>query len=92
MSGDNGLGQKAAQYYEKAFAANRPFSKDLRYYLFLYSDNKQGRLDVALGCAHILAQRGMLWPKWYDADTAFQEPAEKVPHPTQGDSSSVGLL
>ena len=27
MSDDNGLGQKAAQYYEKAFAANRPFSK-----------------------------------------------------------------
>jgi hypothetical protein len=72
MSDDNDLGQKAAQYYEKAFAANRPFSKDLRYYLFLYSNNKQGRLDVALECAHILAQRGMLWPKWYDADTAFQ--------------------
>ena len=72
MSDNNDLGQKAAQYYEKAFAANRPFSKDLRYYLFLYSFNKQGRLDVALECAHILAQRGMLWPEWYDADTAFQ--------------------
>lgn len=72
MSDDNDLGQKAAQYYEKAFAANRPFSKDLRYYLSLYADNKQGCLDVALECAHILAQRGMLWPKWYDADTAFQ--------------------
>lgn len=72
MSDDNDLGQKAANCYEKAFAANRPFSKDLRYYLFLYSDNKQGRLDVALECAHTLAQRGMLWPKWYDADTAFQ--------------------
>ena len=72
MSDENDLGQKAARCYEKAFAANRPFSKDLRQYLLLYSDNKQGRLDVALGCAHILAQRGMLWPKWYDADTAFQ--------------------
>lgn len=72
MSDDNDLGQKAAQYYEKAFAANRPFSKDLRYYLSLYADKKQGCLDVALECAHILAQRGMLWPKWYDADTAFQ--------------------
>ena len=72
MSDTNDLGQKAAQYYEEAFAANRPFSKDLRYYLFLYSYNKKGRLDVALECAHILAQRGMLWPKWYDADTAFQ--------------------
>lgn len=72
MSDDNDWGQKAANCYEKAFAANRPFSKDLRYYLFLYCDYKKGRLDVALECAHILAQRGMLWPKWYDADTAFQ--------------------
>ena len=72
MSDNNDLGQKAAQCYEMAFAANRPFSKDLRYYLFLYSFNKQGRLDVVLECAHILAQRGMLWPEWYDADTAFQ--------------------
>lgn len=72
MSDENDLGQKAARCYEKAFAANRPFSKDLRQYLLLYSYNKQGRMDVALECAHILAQRGMLWPKWYDADTAFQ--------------------
>ena len=72
MSDENDLGQKAAKCYEKAFAANRPFSKDLRQYLLLYSYNKQGRMDVALECAHILAQRGMLWPKWYDADTAFQ--------------------
>lgn len=72
VSDNNDFGQKAARCYEKAFAANRPFSKDLRQYLLLYSYNKQGRLDIALECAHILAQRGMLWPKWYDADTAFQ--------------------
>lgn len=73
MSDNSKAGQKSAQYYEKAFAANRPFSKDLRYYLLLYSRNKQGNLDVALECAHILAQRGMLWPNWFDEDTTFHK-------------------
>jgi len=83
MSDNNDLGQKAAQCYEMAFAANRPFSKDLRYYLFLYSFNKQGRLDVALECAHILAQREMLWPEWYDADTAFQRTLYQIKDTTR---------
>ena len=83
MSDENDLGQKAARCYEKAFAANRPFSKDLRQYLLLYSYNKQGRLDIALECAHILAQRGMLWPKWYDADTAFQRTLYQIKDTTR---------
>ncbi len=83
MSDNHHWGQKAAGYYEKAFAANRPFSKDLRNYLSLYVNNKQGRWDVALECACILAQRGMLWPQWYDADTAFQRTAYLIKDTTR---------
>ena len=65
--------KKASKYYEKAFKYNRPFSKDLFQYLWLYSNFHYGNESNALQYATYNAQREMLWTHLLKKDSVFHQ-------------------
>ena len=65
--------KKASKCYEKAFQYNKPFSKDVFQYLWIYANFHFGNESKALQYARFNAQRDMLWTHLLKKDTVFYQ-------------------